>query len=121
MVDPTGGVTAVAVANLNKWDLDLSTAKIDVTAFGDTNNQYVQGLPDFKGTLAGFWDSAEIKLFTIAMGTVACFLKLLPSSLETTVFFSGKAWLDAKVSVDAKGAVTIGGSFVAAGPWTMAP
>lgn len=121
MIDPTGGATAVAVANLNKWDLDLGKAMIDVTAFGDTNLVYVTGLPDYKGNLAGFWDSSAITLFTVALGTVACFLKLIPSSLETTVFFSGKAWLDASVAVDAKGAVTIGGKWVAAGAWAIAP
>lgn len=119
MADPTGGATAVAIANLNKWDLDLSTDKIDVTAFQDTNRVVVTGLPAYKGTLTGFWDSAELSLFTIALGTVAAFLKLIPSSLDATTFFSGKAWLDANISCDAKGAVTIGGKYEAAGNWTL--
>jgi hypothetical protein len=119
LADPTGGATPVAVANLNKWDLNLTTDKIDVTAFGDTNKTYVQGLPDIKGTVAGFWAVEDTTIFDIALGTVACALKLLPSSLETTTFFAGKAWLDASISVDSKGAVTIGGNFVAAGPWAL--
>jgi len=121
LADPTGGSTAVAIANLNKWDLSLATNKIDVTSFGDTNMTYVTGLPDVKGSLAGFWASDEVTVFKIALGTIAAFLKLLPSSLEATVYFSGKAWLDANVAVDNKGAVTIGGTFVAAGPWTLTP
>src|SRR5262252_3204708 len=102
MADKTGGATTVAIANLNKWDLDLATDKIEVTAFGDTNKVFVQGLPAFAGNVGGFWASDEVTIFQIALGTVACALKLLPSSLEATVFFSGKAWLDANVGVDAK-------------------
>lgn len=121
MIDKTGGNTPAAVANLSKWDLDLSTDKIDVTAFGDTNKTYVQGLPDIKGNVSGFWAGEETTLFDVALGTVACFMKLLPSSLvaDAGTFFSGKAWLDAAVSIDNKGAATISGKFVAAGPWTL--
>lgn len=119
MADPTGGATAVAIANLNKWDLDLSTDKVDVTAFQDANKVVVTGLPNYAGNLAGYWASDELTLFHIALGTVAAFLKLIPSSLEATVFFSGKAWVDANIAVDAKGAVTIGGKFAAAGNWAL--
>ena len=47
-MDPTGvgGVTAVTVASINKWDLDLGKDKVKVTCFGDTNQVYVDGLPD---------------------------------------------------------------------------
>lgn len=118
-IDPTGGATLVAVANLNKWTLDLAADKIDVTAFQDTNKVYVMGLPDVKGTIGGFWDSSELTIFNVALGTVACTLNLLPSSLEIATFFGGKAWLDASIDVDAKGAVTIGGNFVAAAGWAL--
>jgi len=119
LADPTGGTTAVAIANLNKWDLNLDTDKIDVTAFQDTNKVYVQGLPDIKGTIGGWWDSAELTIFNIALGTVACYLKLVPSSLDATTFFAGKAWLSSAIAVDAKGAVSINGNFVAAGSWAL--
>jgi hypothetical protein len=33
--------------------------------------------------------------------------------------FSGKGLMDGKISVDANGAITIGGSFVANGPWVL--
>lgn len=118
LIDKTGGSTPVAVANLNKWDLSLATDKIDVTAFGDTNKTYVQGLPDIKGTLAGFWSSDETTIFDVATGTIPCTLHLVPNSTEATVMFAGKAWIDANIAVDNKGAVTIGGNYVAAGSWT---
>ena len=49
MMNPTGGATAVAVGDLNEWTLNLARDKEDVTCFGDTNKQYVLGLPDIRG------------------------------------------------------------------------
>jgi len=119
-MDPSGGVTAVTVASINKWDLDMSTEKVKVTCFGDPNHVYVQGLPDIKGTYAGDFDPADgLVIFDVAFGTVQPTLELLPSSLLPLIKFSGKALLDTKIAVDASGAVTIGGAFVAAGPWTI--
>lgn len=120
-MDPTGGTTVVAVASLNKWSLSLSKDMYKVTAFGDTNQVYVPGLPDISGTLSGFWDATDRSLFSVALGTVAPYLNLIPSTLAPTYLWKGLAWLDASIDVGSGGAVTISGSFKAAGPWTMAP
>jgi hypothetical protein len=122
-IDPTGGVTAVAVASVNKWDLDLSKDLVDVTCFGDTNKQSVMGLANYAGTLEGCWDSTTTptQIFDVVFGTAACTLHLIPSTVEPTFFFSGLAYLDGAIECDAKGAVTWSGKFAAAGPWTMAP
>lgn len=122
LADPTGAVPGVpvAIASMNAWTLSMARDKADVTAFGDTNKVYVQGLPDLKGTLGGWFDSDESTLFEIAMGTVAALLKLVPSSLVATFFWSGLAWLDASIDVKATGAVSVSGNFVAAANWTMA-
>jgi hypothetical protein len=120
-IDKTGGALAVDVASLNKWSLSMATDKVDVTCFGDTNKIYVQGLPDVKGSIAGFWDKTDRTMFEIAMGTVSALLKLAPSTLDPTYLFSGLAWLDASIDVSADGAVSISGDFVAAGPWAMEP
>jgi hypothetical protein len=121
MVDPTGGATPVAVASLNKWSLSMATDKVDVTCFLDPNRIYVQGLPDVKGSIAGMYDKTDLTLFEVAMGTVAAMLKLTPSTLSPTYFWTGLAWLDASIDVAVDGAVTIAGEFSAAGPWTMEP
>lgn len=121
MMDPTGGATSAAVGDLNNWSLDLKRDRVDVTCFGDTTKQSVQGLPGYEGTLAGCWNSANVVLFEVALGDVAALLKLLPSSLEPTFFFTGLAWIDASIEVAADGAVTVGGTFAGAGPWTMEP
>jgi hypothetical protein len=120
--DPTGvgGPTAVEVASMASFTLNMARNKADVTSFGDANLTYVQGLPDIKGTLGGWFDSDELTIFDIAMGDVACFLELIPSTIvtPTPIMWSGKAWLDASIDVKATGAVSVAGNFVAADNWT---
>lgn len=117
----TGTGAAIPTISLSKWSLDRATDKVDVTAFGDTNKQYVQGLPDIKGTLSGYFDSADDALFDGADSSDGVKLYLYPSSLSSTIYHYGPAWLDASIDVDAKGAVTVTGSFVAAGSWGRKP
>jgi hypothetical protein len=121
LIDPTGATTYVTVASLNAWTADFSRDRADVTCFNDTTKQYVQGLSDAKGTIAGIWDplTTPTDLFAIAMGDVAVGLKLVPSTLTTTTFFSGMAYLDASINVNANGAITVAGSWAGAGDWTL--
>lgn len=121
-MDPAGGSTTTAVASLNQWTLDLARDKQDVTCFGDANKQYVLGLADIQGEIAGVWDETTTPAFLrVALGDVAVTLKLIPSTLTPTHFWKGLAYLDAGMECAADGAVTISGSFVAAGPWTLEP
>jgi len=121
-MDPTGGATTVPIASLNSWSLDLERDKEDVTCFGDTNKQYVLGLPDVQGEIAGVWDETTTPDFMrIALGEVAVMLELIPSLAAPEHFFTGLAYLSAGIECPADGAVTINGSFVAAGPWTLEP
>jgi hypothetical protein len=117
----TGSGTAVAAASLSQWSLDKATDKVEVTAFGDTNKTYVQGLPDVKGTLVGYFDSADDALFDGAESADGVKLYLYPSSLAPTIYHYGPAWLDGSISVDVKGAVSVNGSFVANGAWGRKP
>ena len=120
LMDPTGGASPVVVASLNKWDVDLSKDKVKVTAFGDTNQVYVDGLPDIKGSYGGWFDPEDgLVIFDAIFGSAKPFLKLLPSAALPLVLFSGKGLIDGKVSVDAGGGVSVGGSFVAAGAWVI--
>lgn len=123
LIDPAGGSTYVAVASLNSWTLDMTRDLVDVTAFQDANKQYVQGLPDVKGTYSGWWDptTTPTEIFDVVMGSAAVGLKLVPSSLTATAFFSGLAYLDGSINVAANGAVAISGNWAAAGPWALAP
>jgi hypothetical protein len=123
LIDPAGGTTYVAVAAINAWSLDQTRDTVDVTAMGDTNKQYVVGLADTKGTFGAWWDDASTPtaIFDVAGGDTPVGLKLLPSSLAATIFFSGLAYLDASINVPATGAIDVSGNWVAAGPWTLAP
>jgi hypothetical protein len=120
LADPTGGATSVQLVSLNKWDLDMSTDKQKVTCFEDPNHVYVQGKPDIKFSFAGEYDKSVpgLILFGMILGTVAPFFKMIPNRLFATQFFSGKGWVDGKISVDCNGGVTTSGSGVAADAWT---
>jgi len=117
----TGSGTAVAPLSLSKWSLNMSTDKVDVTCFGDLNKTYVQGLRDIKGTISGFWDSAEDPLFDGSESTDGVKLYLYPASTAPTVYFYGPAWLDASIDVGANGAISLSGNFVANGAWGRKP
>lgn len=119
-MDPLGGTALVVVASLDKWDLDMSTDKVKVTAFGDPNQVYVQGLPDIKGSYGGWYDPVDgLGIFGVVFGTAKPALELYPDEDDITHKFAGKALLDAKISVGSDGAVAVSGSFVGAGPWTF--
>lgn len=121
-MDPTGGATTVVVADLNAWTLNQARDTVDVTAFQDTNKQYVVGLPDVKGTVGGWWNSATSPvLFDAAAADIPVMLELVPSTIDPTFLFKGLAYLDAAINVSATGAVSISGNFVGAGPWSQLP
>lgn len=117
----TGTGAAVVAISLSSWTLDRATDKVDVTAFGDTNKVYVQGLSDIKGTIAGWFDSGDDALFDGADSADGVKLYLYPSSICPTVYHYGPAWLDASLATDVKGGVSVKGSFVAAGTWGRKP
>ena len=110
--------TASQVLKLTEWTLNQSTDKIDVTAFGDSNKTYVQGLKDLQGTFSGFFDDTEAKPFQAADSSDGCKIYLYPSSTAPTKYWYGTAWLDVSVSTGVAGAVEISGSFAAASSWS---
>jgi hypothetical protein len=112
------GTPAVPVLSLNKWTLNAATDKADVTAFGDVNKVYVQGLPDLKGQVAGWFDDQESALFDAADATAPVDLELMPVAGVATIKWAGPAWLDASIDVPANGPISVSGDFVAAGAWT---
>lgn len=114
-----GSSAAINVISLSKWNIDFSTDKVDVTAFGDTNKQYVQGLRDVKGALSGFWDDTDTTLLTASSSTLPVRLYLYPSTDIPAKYASGAAWVDMKVDTDVKDAIKVDGSWVAGGNWDL--
>jgi hypothetical protein len=115
----TGTGTAAAVVSQAKWTLDMSTDTTDVTAFGDTNKQYVQGLPDLKGTFGGFWDDSESKIMTGRSSADGVKFYLYPSSDAPTKYAAGTAFISVSIDAGNDKGVTLEGNFVANSSWTI--
>lgn len=113
----TSGSGTATWITLSQWTLNMPTDKAEVTSFGDGNKTYVQGFKDISGTLSGFWDDTDAKLFQGADSTDGVKLYLYPSSDAAAKYFYGTAWLDSSIDVGVNGAVTESGNFVAAGTW----
>lgn len=110
----TSGGTAEPVAFLNKYTIDFMTDRFDVTSFGDSNKVYVAGLPDAKGTFAGFYDTATVQMYTAAQDGVARKFYLYPTTASTSQYWFGTAFFDMSVDGSVDGPVAISGSFSAA-------
>lgn len=117
----TGSGAASNVIKLTTWALNQTTDKIEVTAFGDANKTYVQGLKDVQGSIAGFFDDTESKPFTAADSTDGCRMYLYPSADAPTIYWYGPAWLDVSIDTGVSAAVSISGSFAANGAWSRKP
>lgn len=119
MYDPAG-VTPVALIGLNSWKLSQKTDYEDVSTFGDTSKVYVPGLKDSSGSFSGFWNSANVVIFDAIDAATPGMLKLVPNSTEATFFWSLLAYIDADIDCSLS-APKVSGSFMGAGPITMAP
>ena len=115
----TGTGTATTVLGLTGWSLDLARDTVEVTEFGDTNKTYVVGLKDLTGDFDGFWNDAETKLFSGTDSADGCKMYLYPTRSAPTKYACGVAWLDMSIETGTGDAVSINGSFSAAGAWTI--
>lgn len=121
---PVGGspYAPVAIGDVDAWTLDLSTDRVEVTCFGDTNKQRVTGLPDFSGTIAGQWNKDTTpSLMAVVLGGSPVFLRLVPNRNEATYYFEGLANIDGSINCAANGSVSFAGKWDAAGDWIMNP
>jgi hypothetical protein len=115
----SGAGTAVPVASLTNWTLNAATDRVEVTAFGDSNKVYVQGLQDVTGDFSGFWDDTETTLSQAARSADGTKLYLYPSTNAASKYAYGPAWVDVSWDVGVGGAVAISGSFAANGSWDI--
>lgn len=115
----SGSGSATNVANAQKWSLQFPRDLIEVTALGDSNKTYVQGLSDVKGSATVFYDdSATAALFTSAASSDGVKLYLYPSSTAATKYFYGPAWVQVSdFTVEVSGAVTMQIQWGANGAW----
>lgn len=123
-MDPAGGSALVTLGDLNAWTLDMGTDRVEVTAFEDLNKRRVSGLPDYSGTLGGWWNalaSSSPAYFAAVLAGLPVTIRLIPNKLDATVYFQGLANVDGSVKVAATGAISTGGKWDAAGNWVIAP
>lgn len=116
-ISTTGTGTASNVTFQTAWTLDLSTDLVETTAFGDSNKTYVQGLRNIQGTLSGFWNDAESKLFTGSTSSDGVKIYLYPSGNAPSKYAYGPAWLSVTMETGVADAVQVNASFSANGAW----
>lgn len=112
-----GGAAATPIASLRQWTIDFTTDKVDATAFGDTNKQYLAGLPDSSGTFAGLYDDSTASAYAAAIdnGTNnARRFYLYPDTNDTTKYWHGLGLFDASYSAAVDGAIELSGNWAAA-------
>ncbi len=106
--------TATPIAFIKTWDISSSTDRYDVTAMGDSNKTYVDGLPDASGKFSGFYDDATPQTYTASLDGKARSFYLYPSTNNTGSYFFGTGFFDFSASFDVAGAATVSGSWNAA-------
>lgn len=113
----TGTAVATPVNGLSTWSVDQSQDNIEVTVFGDANKTYIPGIKDLKGAFSGFWDDAELKIFSGADSADGVKLYLYPSSDRPLSYHYGPAWISASMETGVNDAIKISANFVANGSW----
>lgn len=117
-ISTSGTGTASSIGSLSSWSLNMATDKVDVTAFGDSTKNYVQGLPDLQCTFEGFFDDTTISsLYTASTSSDGIKAYLYPSSDVITKYFYGPAWLDLSVSDAVGDAIKTTCNMAANGSW----
>lgn len=118
-ISPDGTTAASLLNGATEWSLDMSTDTVEVTAFGDVNKVYVQGLPDIQGSINGFVQDTEDKWFKAQRSTTAVKFYLYWSKNMTGKYIYGTGWLSISLSNTISAANEISANFIAAGPWTV--
>ena len=113
----TSAAGAAVTTTLAGWTLNRTTDRVETTSFGDLNKTYVQGLPDLQGTVTGYFDNADDRLFDASESADGVRMYLYFSTDALTIYWYGPAWVDASIEVPVAGAVTINGTFAANGSW----
>lgn len=120
LLSTDGSSAAVAVVSLSEWALNMATDRVEVTAFGDANKVYVQGLKDVSGTFAGFYDDTETTIWSAVDSADGVKVYLYPNHTDAPSLYAyGTAFLDLSINTGVNAAVAVNGSFGAAGAWSV--
>src|SRR5262245_567851 len=120
-IDPAGTTTYAPVASVRSWTGDFTRDAVDATCFGDASKVTLMGLRNAKGSLEFVWDPATTpdELIAVAFGDTPAGLKLTPSTLTPTKFFSGLAYRHASINVAHDGVNTGAANWTGAGDFDI--
>lgn len=114
----TIGAAQNNMLHLDSWTLDMPVDFAEITAFGDSNKQYVGGIPDCKGSLSGSWDDTDDDMFDVMWSSPAgVVMTLYPSTLVPTKYWYGHAWTDFSIDCSVADAVKVSMNFAAKDDW----
>jgi len=105
---------AEPVTFLDRYSIDFTVDKVDVTCFGESTKVYVAGIADASGSFSGFYDNATAQLFTAATDGLARKTYIYPDTSSSGIYFFGTALFDFSMSTGVGEAATISGSWAAA-------
>ena len=109
---------AEPVTFLDKYSIDFTVDKVDVTCFGESTKVYVAGIADASGSFSGFYDNATAQLFTAATDGLARKTYLYPDTSSSSTYFFGTALFDFNMSTGTAEASSVSGSWSAASAFT---
>lgn len=114
----SGSTAASLVGTIRGFTLDATRDYPEVTEFLDTNKTYVVGLPNFVGTLDGFFASDQSPIMSAQASVDGCNIYLYPSVDAAAKWIGGPAFLDASIRSAVDQAVVETANFRARGGWT---
>lgn len=124
-VAPTAAGAATPLPFMADYSIDSLTDQIEVTAGGDVNKTYVTGLPDFKGSISGFFEQTSTAtsdaLWACSRDGLARKFYLYPDSNVMTSYFYGTAFFDFTLKASVGSAVAVSSKIAAAGAVLRTP
>ena len=117
----SGGAVAVALPGVYSFSISKATDRVEVSAFGDANKSFVQGLAEVSGDFSIRFDNTDDSYFDASESVGAVNMYIYPSRDAPTIYHYGTAWVDASIEVGVDAAVSISGSFAAASAWGRMP
>jgi hypothetical protein len=117
-LSPNDATAASLVGTIRGFTLDLARDYPEVTEFLDPNKTYVVGLPNFTGTLDGFFATDQSPIMTAQQSVTGCHIYMYPSVDAPTKWVGGPAFLDATIRSAVDQAVIETANFRARGGWT---
>lgn len=116
-IGASNGGDASPIAYVSTFELNQTTDRFEVTAFGDTTKTYVGGLPDASGSFSGFYDTATNQTYTAGSDGLARRMYFYPDFTGTPgQYWFGTVFVDFALQTDVGGAATISGTWSAATP-----